>query len=69
MSTARSSATGAALFPMADGQLLVAGGSNQQTDATGAFTTTTSSTGELYGFATIKTDASDYAPGTPVIMT
>jgi N-acetylneuraminic acid mutarotase len=69
MSTARSSATGAALFPLADGQLLVAGGNNQQTDATGVVTTTTSNTGELYGFATIKTDAPDYAPGTPVIMT
>ena len=69
MSTPRSSASGAALFPLADGQLLVAGGSNQQTDATGAVTTTTSSSGELYGFATLETDASDYAPGTPVIMT
>ncbi|MDR3741939.1 MAG: MBG domain-containing protein, partial [Terracidiphilus sp.] len=69
MSTPRSSATGAALFPLADGQLLVAGGSNQQTDANGVVTATTSSTGELYGFATLETDASDYAPGTPVIMT
>ncbi len=55
MSVPRSSATGAVLFPMVDGQLLVAGGSNQKT-------------GELYGFATIKTDAADYAPGTPVLM-
>ncbi len=55
MSTARASATGAALFPMADGQLLVAGGSNQ-------------SSAELYGFATVETDQSDYAPGTPVII-
>jgi MBG domain-containing protein/YDG domain-containing protein/CARDB protein/galactose oxidase-like protein/Kelch motif protein len=55
MSTARSSATGAALFPMVDGQLLVAGGSNQ-------------SSAELYGFATIETDQSDYSPGTPVII-
>jgi MBG domain (YGX type)/YDG domain/Bacterial Ig-like domain (group 3)/Invasin, domain 3/Kelch motif len=55
MSVARSRATGAALFPLADGQLLVAGGSNQNS-------------AELYGFATVETDASDYAPGTPVIM-
>jgi hypothetical protein len=69
MSTPRSSATGAALFPLADGQLLIAGGSNQQTAPTGAFTTSTSSTGELYGFATVETNQTDYSPGTPAVVT
>ena len=69
MSTPRSSATGAALFPLADGQLLVSGGRNQQTDASGVVTTTTSSSGELYGFATVETNQPDYSPGTPVVVT
>jgi len=55
MSIARSNSAGAALFPMVDGQLLLAGGSNQKS-------------GELYGFATVRTDRSDYAPGTPVLI-
>src|SRR5207245_8898679 len=44
-----------------DGLLLVAGGK----DATG----TTLQSGELYGFATIKTDKADYPPGTTVNIT
>jgi hypothetical protein len=51
MAAARSDATGAALTAI-DGRLLIAGGS-----ATAA---------ELYGFATVKTDAADYPPGTTV---
>jgi hypothetical protein len=54
-STPRSSATGAALFPLADGQLLVVGGSNQQTNPTGTVTTTVANTGELYAGSTAFT--------------
>ena len=56
MSAARSSVTGSAL--QQDGLLLVAGGK----DASGA----PLSSSELYGFATVKTDAADYPPGTTV---
>jgi hypothetical protein len=46
-----------------DGLLLLAGGS-----ATSAASNPTSSA-ELYGFATVKTDKSDYAPGNTVTIT
>src|SRR6266851_9437416 len=59
MSTARSTATGSAL--QQDGVLLVAGGK----DASGAAL----SSSDLYGFATVKTDAADYPPGTTVNIT
>jgi hypothetical protein len=51
MSASREGAVASAL--QADGTAMVAGGSNLGST-------------ELYGFATIKTDASDYPPGTPV---
>src|SRR5207302_9229378 len=54
MATARSDATGAALTSV-DGRLLIAGG--------------VSASAELYGFATVKTDAADYPPGTTVKIT
>ena len=54
MSSARSSLTGTPL--MQDGLLLVAGGNNI-------------SSAELYGFATVKTDKNDYAPGEVVSIT
>src|SRR5437667_5847101 len=54
MATPRSDATGAALTKV-DGRLLIAGGSN--------------ASAELYGFAMVKTDAADYAPGTIVTIT
>src|SRR6185437_7682634 len=60
MASARSGGTGAPLST-ADGLLLVAGG---QTSGAGAL-----ASGELYGFATVKTDQSDYAPGTTVNIT
>jgi N-acetylneuraminic acid mutarotase len=69
---ARAWATGAALSVPAgdtirtgpsDGLLLLAGGS-----ATSAASNPTSSA-ELYGFATVKTDKSDYAPGNTVTIT
>ncbi|HEX5234993.1 MAG TPA: Ig-like domain repeat protein [Silvibacterium sp.] len=44
-----------------DGIVFVAGGK----DSTGSAL----ATGELYGFAWVKTDAADYAPGTPVNIT
>ena len=62
MASARAGAVGSALNSASytvsgtDGRLLVAGGSNL-------------SSAELYGFATIKTNATEYAPGTPVFMT
>jgi hypothetical protein len=61
MPAARKKATGSAMYSPAfrdglDGVLLVAGGSNL-------------SSGEMYGFATVRTDKDDYAPGTPVIIT
>lgn len=55
MATTRSAAAGSALKQ--DGQLLVAGG----TDGTNPLVS-----GERYGFATVKTDAADYPPGTTV---
>src|SRR5437016_12804387 len=54
MATPRSDASGAALTKV-DGRVLIAGGS--------------SASAELYGFATVKTDAADYAPGTTVTIT
>ena len=54
MATPRSGATGAALTKV-DGRLLIAGGS--------------SASAELYGFATVKTDAADYPPGSIVTIT
>jgi len=54
MSAAREGAVASAL--QADGMAIVAGGSNL-------------ASAELYGFATIKTDASDYPPGTNVHIT
>ena len=56
MSVPRASASGAALFPLADGQLLVAGGINQQPN----LDPTVANSAELYGFATLETNASDY---------
>ena len=55
---ARQHATGSALGQ--DGILFLAGGSNS---------TGTLASAELYGFATVKTDKSDYAPGTVVTIT
>src|SRR6266851_1566908 len=57
-SAARQHATGTALKQ--DGILFLAGGSNS---------TGTLSSAELYGFATVKTDKADYAPGTTVTIT
>ena len=54
MATPRSDATGAALTNV-NGRLLMAGGST--------------ASAELYGFATVKTDAADYPPGTTVNIT
>src|SRR5437879_7692729 len=54
MATPRSDATGAALTKV-ESRLLIAGGS--------------SASAELYGFATVKTDAADYPPGTTVNIT
>src|SRR5437667_9709546 len=58
MASARASATGGAVSH--DGLLLIAGGKN----ASG----TTLASGELYGFATVKTDHADYTPGTVVTI-
>src|SRR5205823_7709359 len=55
---ARQHATGSALKQ--DGILFLTGGSNS---------TGTLSSAELYGFATVKTDKDDYAPGTTVTIT
>lgn len=60
MGSARSGAAGAPLSTI-DGLLLVAGGKNSSAG--------TLASGELYGFATVKTDQSDYAPGTTVNIT
>jgi hypothetical protein len=57
-SVARQHATGTPLS--LDGILFLAGGSNS---------TGTLSSAELYGFATVKTDKSDYAPGSVVTIT
>jgi hypothetical protein len=54
MSAARQGAAASVL--QADGVALVAGGSNLAST-------------ELYGFPTVKTDASDYPPGSPVHIT
>src|ERR1019366_3548704 len=54
MATPRSDATGAPLTQV-DGRLLIAGGS--------------SASAELYGFATVKTDAADYPPDSTVTIT
>ena len=54
MTTPRSDASGAALTAI-DGRLLTAGGSSAGT--------------ELYGFATVRTDRQDYAPGENVTIT
>ncbi len=59
LSAVRSSATGSALS--LDGLLLVAGGK----DASGTALASTA----LYGFATVKTDKADYAPGEIVTIT
>src|SRR5207248_1805095 len=59
MTSARSASTGSPLSQ--DGLLLVAGGK----DSSG----NTLASGELYGFATIKTDKADYPPGTTVHIT
>jgi hypothetical protein len=55
MTTARSQASGSSLS-IVDGLLMVASGSSQ-------------TSAEMYTFATVKTDASDYAPYTPVTIT
>lgn len=55
MSAARSQASGASLSAV-NGLTLMAGGSAQNS-------------AELYSFATVNTDQSDYAPGTPVTIT
>src|SRR5438094_1328428 len=59
MASARAGATGSPLSQ--DGLFLVAGGK----DSSGA----TLQSGELYGFATVKTDKADYPPGTTVNIT
>jgi Kelch motif protein len=59
LTTARSNAAGSAM--QQDGFLLVAGGK----DANGNSLVST----ELYGFATVKTDQADYAPGSIVTIT
>lgn len=66
MASPRVSATGSPLSngtptSLNDGILLVAGGKDASRS--------TLSSGELYGFAWIKTDATDYAPGTTVNIT
>jgi hypothetical protein len=68
MSTARGSASGAAnqvsslsSVAQANGVLLVAGGKDANGNALNS--------AELYGFATIQTDRSDYPPGTTVNIT
>ncbi|PYV20164.1 MAG: hypothetical protein DMG27_23710, partial [Acidobacteria bacterium] len=58
MTSARAGATGSPLSQ--DGLLLVAGGKDSSTPPN------TLQSGELYGFATIKTDKGDYPPGTTV---
>jgi trimeric autotransporter adhesin len=61
LSNARSNAAGSPM--QQDGLLLVAGGNDASTPPN-----TLAST-ELYGFATVKTDQADYAPGTIVTIT
>jgi hypothetical protein len=61
LTTARSNAAGSAL--QQDGLLLVAGGKDAATPPNALAST------ELYGFATVKSDKADYAPGTTVTIT
>ncbi len=61
LTTARSSAAGSPM--QQDGLLLVAGGKDAATPPNALAST------ELYGFATVKTDKADYAPGTTVTIT
>src|SRR5436190_8999565 len=61
MTSARSASTGSPLSQ--DGLLLVAGGKDSSTPPN------TLQSGELYGFATVKTDKADYPPGTTVNIT
>src|SRR5882724_3894965 len=61
LSTARSNAAGSAM--QQDGLLLVAGGKDAATPPNALSST------EVYGFATVKTDAADYPPGTTVNIT
>src|SRR5207249_6562075 len=61
MTSARSASTGSPLSQ--DGLLLVTGGKDSSTPPN------TLQSGELYGFATIKTDKADYPPGTTVNIT
>src|SRR5579862_1083294 len=67
MSSARSAAVGSPLYQTVqgsgvgiDGALMVAGGSDASTPPNAL------SGAEVYGFATVKTDAADYPPGTTV---
>ncbi len=57
-SAARAGAAGSALSQ--DGMLVVAGGNDGTSDLASS---------EVYGFATVKTDAADYAPGSVVTIT
>ncbi len=61
LSTARSNAAGSPM--QQDGLLLVAGGKDAATPPNALAST------EVYGFATVKTDKADYAPGTTVTIT
>src|SRR6266403_1800944 len=61
LSTARSNAAGSPLLQ--DGLLLVAGGNDAATPPNALSST------EVYGFATVKTDKADYAPGEIVTIT
>jgi hypothetical protein len=61
LSTPRSNAAGSAM--QQDGLLLVAGGQDAATPPNALAST------ELYGFATVKTDQADYAPGSIVTIT
>src|SRR6266850_4309148 len=61
LSTARSNAAGSAMRQ--DGLLLVAGGKDAATPPNALAST------EVYGFATVKTDKADYAPGEIVTIT
>ncbi|MGB2900514.1 MAG: Ig-like domain repeat protein [Candidatus Acidiferrum sp.] len=61
LSTARSNAAGSTMLQ--DGLLLVAGGKDAATPPNALSST------EVYGFATVKTDRADYAPGEIVTIT
>lgn len=74
MATARVGAAGSALFQMVqggpvgiDGLLVVAGGCSGGVSTAGCDSPLASA--EAYGFATVKTDQADYAPGTTVTVT